>query len=149
MIDLNHPLVKYLLTLKHSPKTDFSAGFINNQDAIILLFRAIGPFIGLKEVEEFAKEWRGREALGATYFGPHNGYTGKHFFYNGLFCGSCGPCSGAPRHKPFWYRAIMADPSKKQRFKNALTLVGMKRCEDLSREVPFEARCLVTFKEES
>jgi len=126
MLDTTNDAVKFLMSLRHARRTDLSRGLINNQDAILILLYALGPFGG-KTLKEFSLMWKGHYAL-QPYFGPHYGYTGKGPMGRELFTGYFGPGSGAPKHPPYWYRmpAVAGKP-----FVNCISLFGMNRLVEI------------------
>lgn len=130
---INPEVAKFVLGLKHNPKTDLAKGQINNQDFIILMLASFGPF-GLKELRELSMTWRGGWTL-ETYFGPHNGYTGKYFDSHVVHHEGWCLAGGAPKHHPYWYRA-RASVHGKHRYANALSLHGMQRLSELMMQIP-------------
>lgn len=134
MVENNYksdPLYKHLVSLKHGPKTDLANGVINNSDAIVLLFHLV-PQFGAKVLLEFSQDWRGSNTL-SNYFGPHNGYTAADFSSKKVLTFGYGPCSGAPKRPPFWYR--QRNPDRKATYTNALTVDGFKRLAVLLQQL--------------
>ncbi len=128
--NLDHPLVKFVFSLKHSPKTDLAKGHINNPDAIILLLHAHG-MLGLKELRQLSQAWRGTIILG-TYFGPTYGFTAKHFTSGAKYhVGAL--ASGGNRHAPPFFRII--HHAKGQRYKNSLSWQGIIRLNELLAQI--------------
>ena len=146
--NLNHPLVKFVFSLKNAPKTDLAKGHITNPDAIILLLHVHG-MLGLKELRQLSHAWKGDHkgipaskfyagipdypnwSLG-TYFGPAYGFTAKHFtsgekYHIGRLS------SGGNRHAPPFFRCI--HHSKGQRYKNTLSWQGILRLNELLAQI--------------
>lgn len=122
------PLYKYLVNLKHAPKTDLPNRFINNGDAIVLLFHLV-PQFGMKLLTDFSKEWRGSATVAQNYFGSNqSGHTGVDFSSGRLFGGSYYKDSPKGR-KPYWYRQGGSP------YTNALTADGFKRLNVLLQEL--------------
>ena len=147
--NLNHPLVKFVFTLKNVPKTDLAKGHITNPDAIILLIHAHG-MLGLKELRQLSHAWKG-DHLGipstttsyvgfpigpnwslGTYFGPTYGFTAKHFTSGAKYhVGAL--AAGGNRHAPPFFRII--HHAKGQRYKNSLSWQGIIRLNELLSQI--------------
>jgi hypothetical protein len=129
---LNSPIIRFLLTLKHAAKTDLSAGFINNMDAVALFIYTNGE-TDMKALKEFSNAWRDSDVL-KYCFGPHNGCIATDFNGQKIYCDSFGPCSGAPAPgKQLWYRLPVAvtPGSARKRLLHKLTRRGEERCTQL------------------
>ncbi len=132
---LNTPIVRFLLTLKHDPKTNISAGFINNMDAVALFIYTNGA-TDPKQLAEFSQAWRGSNTL-KYCFVPHNGCIAINYYSPKIFCGNFGPCSGAPKPgTQLWYREqpYTETHAKRSPLIHRLTKRGEDRCTQLLEE---------------
>lgn len=127
------PLYKYLISLKHGPKTDLANGVINNPDAIVLLFHLV-PQFGAKFLEGFSMDWRGSKTVAQNYFGGNQaGHTGIDFSSGRVCYNSYSKPEVRPGRKPFWYR--QHNPDRKAAYTNALTSDGFIRLNHLLQEL--------------
>lgn len=141
-----HPMIKILKRFRNGQRTDVAKKTITNSDFIALCLYAFGPFGG-PELRRLCGLWRGERPVycgknGDTYlddrvldsyFTPHYGYTATDFTGRVAYTGLAGK---RDRRRRYWYRqqehrrAGEAGP-RMQRYKNALTMAGVRRAEEL------------------
>lgn len=148
-ITANHPLIKILKHFENGNRTDIDKRTITNSDVIALCLYVFGPF-GLKELRRVCGLWKGARAVycgepGQTkledrtldsYFTPHYGYTATALDGRTAYTGLAGKRN---RGRRYWYRQQEHTPRTSfpgfvqpaQRYKNALTCMGLDRAERL------------------
>ena len=149
-ITADHPMVKVLTRMRNGQRTDVAKGTITNSDFIALCLYAFGPF-GLRELRKACGLWRGeRYAYGGaipekvlddrvldSYFTPHYGYTATDATGRKAYTGLAGK---RDRKRRYWYRKEEHRPAVRvhgrvrepaRRYRNALTLQGIARAEEL------------------
>jgi hypothetical protein len=123
------PLYKYLISLKHSRKTDLSNGAITNPDAIVLFFWVVQQFdVNIKALTEFSNDWRGSDTLAKNYFASNQSCKVGVDFGSRKLPGYEGvPWRKEP--KPYWYRTECKPITM------ALTVDGYIRLSALLKDV--------------
>ncbi len=142
----DHPMIKILKRFQNGQRTNVEKGTITNSDFIVLCLYAFGPFGG-PELRRLCGLWKGMRPVYCgnngdvrledrvldSYFIPHYGYTATSFTsnrrYKGRFCSK-------PRRSYMWYRKVEHARAgtvgpRMQRYKNALTMAGLRRAEEL------------------
>ena len=131
MIDKANKLISLVCKMQNNRKTELGDDKITNFDALVLFLYAHGPATA-KDIQEFARLWRGQDApnhLFNSYFSPHGGCTGENFLGDGRLPSEFGHCSGAPKHPPLWYRSRRA--SRGVTYASSLNHNGMRRVHAL------------------
>ena len=143
----DHPMIKILKRFRNGNRTDVAEGTMTNSDFIALCLHAFGPF-GLRELRVLCGLWRGEgyERTLDSYFTPHYGYTATDAMGRTTYTGQAG---NRNRKRLLWYRQVEHQARESfpgfvqpmRRYKNALTLAGLRRAEDLIIELAGQRIC--------